>query len=359
MQLSVSQVLKQASEDGLTTSLGFAGMASGNTMILSRIFGQIIGSFSLGVQVIREDGKFIIKSLRWQHIKEGIKEYRKFPLFNIWASFLSTLALYMPGIILSGYFSPTVAGFFSYGQSVLRLPIALIGNSIGQVLYQRGAKAFHEGKLRSTVEEAFKRLIVFSMLPMLIIMIIGEPIFTTVFGAKWAEAGIYSQILSIWTLSMFIAAPLGSLTNILNRNEISFALNLLKVASAAGSLIIGGITGNIYLGLWLFTIAGALSYGWYTLWATCAAGIPVKRTMGYFLNNLILCAPFIASIYLFQRFNPLPDRIVTALSLSLQSLGLIAFSSIIAIIYYVIVTLMDKSIREAILRLIEKRIKKK
>jgi len=212
--------------------------------------------------------------------------------------------------------------------------------------------------IRATVEEAFKRLIVFSMLPMLIVMIIGKPLFSTVFGAEWAEAGVYSQILSIWTLSIFIAAPLGSLTNILNRNEISVILNLIKVITGAGSLVIGGVFGNVYLGLWLFTITGVFSYGWLIFWATGASGIPFKRTVKYFLDNLLLCTPFLAAIYLFQQFNPLPETTVSALELSLANLGLIGFSSMIAVIYYIIVTLRDPSIREALQQVITKRLKK-
>jgi len=357
-RLSIAQVVNEVAIDGLTTGFGFAGQASGSTMIISRIAGQVMGSLTLVWSVIKHDGKFILQSLRWAEIRAGMKEYRKFPLYNIWASFLSTLALYMPGIILSGYFSPTIAGYFSYGQSVLRLPIALIGNSIGQVLFQRGAKAYHEGNLRATVEETYKRLIVFSTLPMLIVMLIGKPLFATVFGAEWAEAGVYSQILSIWTLSIFIAAPLGSLTNILNRNEISVVLNLVKVLTGAGSLIIGGITGNIYLGLWLFSITGILSYGWFIFWATSASGIPLRRAAKYFIDNLILCAPFIGAIYLFQRFNPLPAIRITALELSLADIGLIGFSATLAVIYYLIVTLRDPSIREALQHIIDKRIKK-
>lgn len=358
VRLSIAEVVNEVTADGFTAGFGFAGQAGGFTMILARIAGQVLGSLSLGLYVIKRDGRFIRESLRWETIRAGMREYRKFPLYNIWASFLSTLALYLPGIILSAYFSPTIAGYFSYGQSVLRLPIALIGNSIGQVLFQRGAQAYHQGKLRATVEEAFKRLIVFSMLPMLIVMLIGEPLFSTVFGAEWAEAGVYSQILSIWTLSIFIAAPLGNLTNILNRNEISVILNLVKVITGAGSLVIGGITGNIYLGLWLFTVTGVASYGWLILWATGASGIPLKRTVKYFLDNLMLCTPFLAAIYLFQRFNPLPETTVTALELSLANLGLIGFSGVIAVIYYIVVTLRDPSIREALQQVINKRIKK-
>jgi len=355
--LSIAQVVNGVTIDGMTTGFGLASQASSSSMIISRISGQALATLTLGLLVLREDGKFLFNHIKWQNMKEGMKIYKKFPMFNIWASFLSTLALYIPGIILSGYFSPTIAGYFSFGQSVLRLPIALIGVSIGQVFFQRGAKAYHEGKLRETVEEAFKRLISFGMFPMLVIMLIGEPLFATVFGAEWAEAGVYSQILSLWTLSIFIAAPFGSITNIMSRNEVSVALNLIKVITGAGSLVIGGITGNIYLGLWLFTITGILSYGWFILWATKASGIPFNRTVKYFTNNLFLCSPFLLVIYLFQRYNPISVRKITSLGFSLQSVSLIIFSGIIGIIYYLYVIYRDPSIHDAIKHIIEKRIK--
>ncbi|MDO9546677.1 MAG: oligosaccharide flippase family protein [Pelolinea sp.] len=347
-RLSITQVTNEVAADGMTAGFGFANLASSNTMIISRISGQLLASLTLGSLVLKEDGKFIFNHIRWEEMISGMKEYIKFPQFNVWASFLSTLSLYLPGILLSAYFSPTTAGYFALGQSVLRMPIALIGNSIGQVFFQRGAKSFNEGKFTAIVDETFKRLIIFGVFPMLVVMIIGKELFTIAFGPEWSEAGKYSQILSLWTLTIFIAAPLSNVTNILGKNEVSVILNILKVILAVGSFVIGGITGNIYLGLWLFSITGVLTYGGYIFWATSASGIPPKKALKYVLDNLIQSAPFLMLIYLFQRFNPLPDISITKLKFSLPYIGVILFSIFIGIIYYSISILRDPSIREAL-----------
>jgi O-antigen/teichoic acid export membrane protein len=354
LQLSIAQVANESVADCMTAGFGFANFASSGTMIISRISGQMLSTLTLGLLVLKEDGKFIINQLRWKKMKAGIREYKKFPQFSVWAAFLSILSLYLPGILLSAYFSPTTAGHFSLGQSVLRLPIALIGNSIGQVFFQRGAKSFHEGKFASIVEEMFKRLIVFGLFPMLAIMIIGKELFTIAFGPEWAEAGMYSQILSLWTLMVFLATPLSNITNILGKNEVSVILNISRVAAAVGSLVIGGITGNIYLGLWLFTITGTITIGAFVLWATIASGVPVKTTLKDLWDNLVLCAPFLVLIIIFKRFNPLPETTIAYLKFSLPYLGLILFSILIGIIYYLVAILRDPSIKEALQLILKK-----
>jgi len=359
LQLSIAEVTREVVVDGMTVGFGFADLASSSTMIISRISGQLLSTLTLGLFVLKEDGKFIFDQLRWKKMKAGMREYKKFPQFNIWAASLSTLSLYLPGIILSAYFSPTTAGYFSMGQSVLRLPVALIGNSIGQVFFQRGAKSYHEGKFTSTVEETFKRLAVFGIFPMLVMMIIGKELFVVAFGPEWAQAGVYSQILSLWTLMIFLASPLSIIPNILGKNEASVILTTSRFVVAVGSLVIGGITRNIYLGLWLFTITGSVTLGAFVLWVTTASGIPMWKTLKYLLNSLALSAPFIALIFVFQHFNPLPKRTLTSLEISLPYLGLLLFSILIGIIYYLIALLRDPSIKEALQQILKKYINKK
>jgi len=359
MRLSISQAANEIISDGTTVGLGFAGLASGISMILSRISGQVISALALGFQILKEDGKFFLDKIRWKPMRAGINQYRSIPIFGIWSALLSTMALYLPGIILSAYFSPTNAGYFALGQTVLRLPIALVGTSIGQVFFQRGADAYHKGRFSATIEETMKRLIVFGLFPMLVVMVIGEELFAIAFGAVWSEAGEYSQILSIWTLLVFISIPLDHAVIIIDKNEMNLIRNMIKVIAGVGSLIIGGITGNVYLGLWLFSITGILNYTIFLVWLFSETGVNIKEIFFFFLKNLLASAPFIVSIFLFNQFNPIPDFQIKGLNLSLQDVGLAVFAVIMGIIYYLWMIMKDKTIFEALKRIFESRMKKK
>lgn len=353
-RLSAAQVASEVVTDGMTTGFGFANLASGSSMILARIAGQLIGSITLGYLILKEDGKYLISQIKWKMMKEGISIYKKFPLFNIWSAFLSNATLYIPGLLLSAYFSPTEAGYFSMGNNVLRLPVALIASSIGQVFSERSAKSFHDGQLAKTVLETYKRLVVFGLFPMLVLTIIGKEFFILAFGAKWAEAGIYSQILSIWTFFVFLASPVSNLTNVLGKNEFSVFINLIKVITSIGSFIIGGIIGNARLGLWLFSISGIITYALFVAWVNNASGVPVKRTVQILLDNFVFSLPFLAVVLIFKLFNPVPNITITSLNLSVPYMALVLFSGLTGILYYLMAIKKDPAIKEAIFHFIAK-----
>ncbi len=347
LRLSTAQVASEVTSDGMAVGFGFAGMASGSTMIISRIAGQVVSSLALGFLIFREDGRYIFSQVNWKIIKQGIITYKKFPLYSIWAAFLSNASLYLPGLLLSGYFSPTEAGYYSMGNNVVRLPVALIATSIGQVFTQRSAKSFNEGRLAQTVLDTFKRLVVFGLFPMLVITIIGKELFILVFGTKWAEAGVYSQILSVWTFFVFLVSPVSNLTNVLGKNEVSVIINVVKVITGIASLIIGGTFGSARLGLWLFSITGIITYAVYILWVNNASGVPLKITTKILLENLLFCAPFLFVVLIFKYINPVPDISLTKLGLSLHYFSLVLVSAIMGVLYYLAAIHKDPTLKEA------------
>lgn len=358
LRLSGAQVASEVVTDGMTVGLGFAGLANSNSMIISRVFGQLVSSLALGFSILKEDGKKMIHDIKWKIMLDGIKKYKKFPLYNIWAAFLSNASLYIPGFLLTGYFSPTVAGYYSLGNNVLRLPVALIANSIGQVFFQRSAKSLHEGRLAQTVLDTYKRLVVFGLFPMLVVTIIGQELFVLVFGAKWAEAGVYSQILSLWTFFVFLVSPLSNLTSVLGKNEMSVLINVIKVITNIGAFVIGGLFGNARLGLWLFSVSGVVTYAAFILWATSASGIAVSKTISVFFESLLFSLPFLLAVLVFKFINPVPDLSVTSLQLSLRDISLVLFSGLAGVLYYLAAIKRDTALKEAFTDITERAAKK-
>ena len=64
-----------------------------------------------------------------------------------------------------------------------------------------------EAYLRQAIESVFKRMTWMSMLLFLLLVVIGDSAFDFVFGVKWAEAGVYSQILSFNIFFSFVMSP--------------------------------------------------------------------------------------------------------------------------------------------------------
>src|SRR5699024_11373617 len=66
-------------------------------------------------------------------IKETAKKHYDFPLYRAPEELISTLSQNLPVLLLTSFFGPAAAGFYSIGRTVLSMPSRLIGKAIGEI----------------------------------------------------------------------------------------------------------------------------------------------------------------------------------------------------------------------------------
>lgn len=334
LRLSFAQVSRNAGEQISKIGIGLAGFASSGVMIGSIVFGQALSTVILFIQFVCDDFSFFLKHISLSKMWEGAKRYKKFPIYNSWSSFLNILSQQLPTFILTAYFSTTVTGYYNMGNKMLRIPLVFIGNSLAQVFYQRAAKAHYEGNLVYVVKDTIHRLIVFGLFPMLVITFAGREIFILVFGSRWADAGVYSQILSIWSFFVLISAPISTLINVLEKNEFFFVFNIILISSRFITLIIGGMTQNIILTLVLYSVTGTLTYMYFQFYLCSLVGIPFQQSIIQIIKNLFLSAPFLGIIFL------------SKISTGNNALYVTLASILASVLYYLFLYLTDKDTKE-------------
>lgn len=290
-RLSVAPTVKAGTTTSLQVGLGVVGPAHSGSLIASRVLGSTVATAVLGTLTWRDDHTLVRQSVSWPGIRAGLDRYRKFPLYGTWSALLNSISWQLPTFLLSAFFSPTIVGFYALGTRVLRLPMGLIGSAIGRVFFQRAAEAKAAGTLSEVVESAFRRLVMIGMFPLLLLTMIGRDLFVVVFGENWAEAGVYTQILSVWTFFWFISSPLSTLYSVLERQEFGLALNAVIFVTRFVSLGIGGFMGNARLALLLFGVSGILIYGYLSLTIMAAAGVPWRSLIGILAANFALFIP--------------------------------------------------------------------
>ena len=129
--------------------------------------------------------------------------------------------------------------------------------------FRRAAEAKLAGTLGLAVEGALVHLIRLSALPCLMLALIGKPLFVLALGERWAEAGVYSQILSCWLFVWFISSPLNTVLTVLEEQALELRYQTLNFLSRLATLAVGGLLGNARLAVALFAVAGIVVYGAY------------------------------------------------------------------------------------------------
>ena len=334
-RLSIARVVSASTVQTTKLGLGFAGFISGGVLICTAILGQIASTVVLVGQIWRDDRHLFMMSIRWKKMVAGMKRHKNFPLYNSWSAILNSASHKLPVLFLAFYFSPEVVGFYALGITVLSMPMNMVGGAVAQVFFQKASEVRnHTGDLSHVVEEVFKRLVSLGIFPALLLALIGKDLFAVVFGARWAEAGMYMQILGLCIFFQSISSPISALFAVLEKQHYALFFNILLFVTRSASLIIGGMTGNIIFTLFLFASTGVACYGLLCFWLIAKAGLPVTRAIRQILKFTLYASPML---------------IITSLakwSFGIRETGILLLATFFTLVYYVLVMMLDKELRK-------------
>lgn len=300
---AITQSLQALIGSGCKVGLGFGGIVSVGSFIIGTIIGNITGMILIAIQIFRKDLADIRAGCSWENMKKQLVLYKKFPMITTWSSFVNGFAWQSPVYLLSFFFSTAVTGLYSLGFSMIQLPMSLIGASLGQVYYQRGAIANHDGKLASLLEDIEYLLLVLSVIPICYLLVMGGDIFSFFFGQGWTEAGVYCQILSIWAFVWFLTSTTGANTfMILGKQEKLISFHVLNCVTRISSMVIGGMFQSIYLALILLTLSGVLSYGFLLLRICKFSGASLWKILSSASRHLLLAVMYLAFFIVCKMF---------------------------------------------------------
>jgi len=327
-RLSVAQIISSVTTQVAKLSAGFAGFVSGGILIGAYVLGIAVSSVTLGGQIWRDDKKVFINNVHWKTVIDGFVRYKKFPVIDTWGALLNSISWQLPVLMLSSFFSISIVGYYTLGLTVIRMPLNIISNALSQVFYQKASNQKNTiGKNGELVEKLMDKLMFIGILPTMVLTLIGEEIFTLVFGERWFEAGRYTQILAPWIFFWFISSPLSALFSVYERQGSALSVHFIIFFTRAMSLYIGGIYENIYLALGLLSITGIFAYSVVAVWNIRLSSASGKKILVNFSKNLVYCFSICIFLYLIKYIFHVNSIIIITSSIIMVSLFYIIFGN--------------------------------
>lgn len=168
------------------------------------------------------------------------KTYAEFPRINLPHALIDLIKELFIALFMVSAFQKESLGFYDLSFRMLKLPINVIGASIGQVFLKRAVDLRNEGKpIVPLLRRTMLVLLAISIIPFGLIMLFGPDLFAWVFGAHWREAGIYSQIMAPWLMVNFLTSPVSQVPLILNKQRGFFFMGLASTVLMIAALTIG------------------------------------------------------------------------------------------------------------------------
>jgi O-antigen/teichoic acid export membrane protein len=271
---------------GFALHPGMGGLISGT------IIGTLTATGQLAMQIFRDEGNILKSYINRADIKRMSIRYREFPIYSSWGVLLNSASYMLPVLLMGYFFSPAVVGYYALGNSVMSMPMNVVGGSIAQVFFPRATEARRSGTLDHLTLEMFQRLLSIGFVPILLITIVAPNLFAIIFGARWLIAGEYVRWISLLLLFAFISSPLSGVYNVMERQRDFLIFNVVLFSTRILVIIIGGIEGNALFTIALFGITGAILYIFLCIYILHLAAVPMWKTLTAIMNQLIQGVPY-------------------------------------------------------------------
>lgn len=266
--ISLSRMVQSIATAGVSVGLAVSGWSS-NGLIVGLLAGQMAGVLAQPSQA-----QLMLRHFNRSNVIKRARDHFDFPRFTLIADLLNYLGYNLLSMLTPAYFGTAVLGQYNLGQRVAALPMTFVGRAM--------ADTFRSdiSPLRASDEELpiiFRRtaimLGVLGIAITLPIAIFGPDLFEFVFGKKWHEAGIYSQILSPILFAKFLVSPLAVVLYRLKKQALVAKLQGLFVVAVVIAVVLGTYYGSYKVVLYTIAVLHTLIYGVFLL----ASGLALKR----------------------------------------------------------------------------------
>lgn len=209
----------------LTGIMGFGSLG----LLSSRIVSESMGLTTLSIPLLKS--KFLFKKISFSKMKWLAKRYIRFPLYQFPSTLIGQLGINLPVFFLAFIYESKIVGAFGLANSVVRMPMNLIGSSVSNVFYAEAARIgkVNPERLKVLSDKLLRKLLLIGAFPLITFLLFGPLLFVFVYGDSWESAGVFARILSVLVYFNFIFSPVSRVYEVLEKQAQILILNIARI----------------------------------------------------------------------------------------------------------------------------------
>ena len=153
-------------------------------------------------------------------------------------------------IIIGKFFAPAQVGFYNRAQTLQMLPVKSISSIVTKVSFPLFSSIQNDDVRLKSIYKRIMQMVVFLVTPTLILLaVLGEPLFRLLFTEKWLPAVPYFQILCVTGILYPINLYNLQILNVKGRSDLFLKLEVFKKIIVVVVILVSfqfGIYGLLY-----------------------------------------------------------------------------------------------------------------
>jgi O-antigen/teichoic acid export membrane protein len=232
-------------------------------LILAGLLAQTAGLLALARAFYRFNHGWRL-TIAWDRIQHKAVEYSQFPCLSLPASLLNSACSNLTPILLVKLYGTEVTGAYGLGLRLVSLPLGLFGTAVAQVYLGEAAEKMRTspGEVVGLFGRITKRLLKLGAL-IAGLGAIAPFAFPIVFGARWAQAGVFAAVLALPAAAQIVVSPISATAVIMKRQDLQLWLDGLAAVATFSTLLV----------MWASGASATWAIGGYALVMTALYGV--------------------------------------------------------------------------------------
>ena len=207
--ISKTKLTQSIAGHGTKVGLGLFGIGPIG-LILGQIISQGAGIGTLSKSFRKED-KDLLKEINKDDMLYSAKRYKNFAIFSAPSQLLNTAGLQLPVFFITSFYGSQVLGLYGLANSVVNLPMVLIGQSIADVFYGEVASVGRENpkRIKALSNRLLKILVFIGLIPLLFAIFWSIFVFFVLVLNGIKLEYILGYLLSWYFLDLFLLPLVG------------------------------------------------------------------------------------------------------------------------------------------------------
>ncbi|MHB0960795.1 MAG: oligosaccharide flippase family protein [Pirellulaceae bacterium] len=241
--ISGTQMSQGVSSATVKISLGWLGIQPLG-LLLGLLATSTAGCVSIFWKMLREQPQ-AAKHISCREMRDAASRFRAFPLFRSWSRLLLGVNVRLPIFFIAAMFDPVVAGLFGLANTMVDLPLSLVGQSVSRVYFAEIARIgkSRPDKILNLSVSIMKNMSLVGVLIAPVIMIAGPWLFGMAFGVEWGKAGVYARWLSILIVFRLVASPIMHCFDVLEMQGVQLLINIARAVTIAVTFLVSTLLG--------------------------------------------------------------------------------------------------------------------
>jgi O-antigen/teichoic acid export membrane protein len=239
-EIAKSKLVQSVSMNSFQIGMGLAGGGPSGLIVgflLSPLAGLLyLGRFSVS--------RSLWTRPRWADLSKVFRSFSGYPKFSTIEAIANSAGIHVPIILIAFALPGSEAAYVALAMTVLQVPMALAGNSVGQVFLSKGADEFANRRLPEFVAERIGDLAVVGIGPFLFAAMVAPEVFAFVYGSPWKAAGEILVMLTPAHMMSFLVVPVATALYVIGSLRTAMVVQLagaaLRMTSVALAVLAGG-----------------------------------------------------------------------------------------------------------------------